>query len=136
MPAAAFAALFAALYASHQVADYWVQTEAQACAKGNPGWMGRLACAAHVTTYTITQAVAVVAVWAVLDLDLTTADVAAGLLVSAATHYVADRRRPLRRLAELVGKDPVWLSEGGGLPLLDQSWHCGWLFVAALVMAA
>jgi hypothetical protein len=54
MTAAVFAACFAALYTAHQVADHWLQTPAQAAGKGGPGWTGRLACARHVATLTLT----------------------------------------------------------------------------------
>lgn len=56
---AVFAAVFVALYAAHQVADHWVQTQHQAETKGLAGWRGRIACAAHVTTYGITGLIAI-----------------------------------------------------------------------------
>ncbi|WP_420124367.1 transcriptional regulator [Nakamurella sp.] len=130
-----FAAAFAALYAAHQVADHWVQTQRQADRKGLPGWAGRIACAAHVASYTLTAAVALTLVAAATGWRPNLLAVAAGLAVSAVSHYVADRRTPLRRLADLLGKDPAWLERGGGLYALDQSWHVGWLFVAALIVA-
>jgi hypothetical protein len=135
---ATFAAVFAALYAAHQVADHWVQSEAQAAFKGRPGWVGRRACAAHVATYTLTAALALTAVaWrAGLHLDL--ANVFAGLGVSAVSHYIADRRTPLAWAARVARKQVFYgLASHGlnGAYLLDQSWHVGWLFVAALVIA-
>ncbi|MEV4767823.1 DUF3307 domain-containing protein [Micromonospora humida] len=133
---AAFAAAFAALYAAHQVADHWVQTQRQADHKGLPGWAGRIACAKHVTTYTLTAVVALALVAAVTGWRPNLLAVAAGLTVSAVSHYIADRRTPLRRLADRLGKDPGWLERGGGLYALDQSWHVGWLFVAVLLVAA
>jgi hypothetical protein len=144
--AATFAALFAALYAAHTVADHWVQTQHQADAKGRPGWPGRLACLAHVTTYSLTALAAVALVAWRLGLDLAPGHLAAGLTVSAVTHYLADRRTPLRRLAELTGSGRFYAlgtprpgrddnpSIGTGAYALDQSWHIGWLLVAALVM--
>lgn len=134
-PAGAFAAVFATLYAAHQVADHWVQTQHQADQKGLPGWAGRIACAAHVATYTLTALVAVVALCVATGLRLAPWAVALGLVVSAISHYVADRRVPLRRLADLLGKDPWWL-ESGGMYALDQAWHVGFLFVAALLAVA
>ncbi|MER7268917.1 hypothetical protein ABT344_11500 [Micromonospora carbonacea] len=83
--AATFAAVFVALYVAHQVADHWVQTQHQADCKGQPGWAGRIACAALGTP------------------------------------------RP--------GHDDN-PSLGTGAYALDQSWHIGWLFVAALFCAA
>ncbi len=139
-------ALFVALYAAHQVGDHWVQTEHQATTKGQPGWTGRWACAAHVTTYTLTAVLALAALAAVCDLTPTWSW-AGGLAVSAVTHYIADRRTPLRRLAGLAGHTEFFTfgaprpgrddnpGLGTGAYAMDQSWHTGWLFVAALVMA-
>jgi hypothetical protein len=132
--AAVIAVAFAALYASHMVADHWVQTQRQADRKSLPGWPGRLACAAHVATYTATALVALLALAWRTGLALSPAHVAAGLAVSAVSHYVADRRAPLRWAADRLGKNPAWLERGGGLYALDQSWHVGWLFVAALII--
>ena len=98
--AAAFAATFAALVVAHQVADHWVQSSHQAGHKGRPGWEGRLACAAHVASYTLCTTLAVLGVWLALDLPLTLPGVLLGQAVSAVTHYWADRRAPLRNLAE------------------------------------
>ena len=136
MPAT-FAAVFAALYAAHMVADHWVQTDSQAKAKGADGWPGRIACAAHVATYTLTAVVFLALLAWRTNLDLNPTLVALGLTVSAISHYIADRRGPLRRLASLT-KLGFYQVKGGGINgayLLDQSWHVGWLFVAALVMA-
>jgi hypothetical protein len=151
LSAATFGAVFAALFVAHQVADHWVQTNRQAAMKGQPGWAGRLACASHVATYTLTALVALQAVVSVLDLRLAAWRVAAGLAVSAVTHYIADRRAPLLRLAEAMqsttGKADFYRlgtprpgrddnpTLGTGAYALDQSWHVGWLFVAALIIA-
>ena len=51
---ATFAAVFAALFVAHQVADHWIQTQHQADTKGHPGHAGRIACIAHVASYTAT----------------------------------------------------------------------------------
>ncbi|MEH1125036.1 transcriptional regulator [Micromonospora sp. CPCC 206061] len=122
-----FGAVFAALYAAHQVADHWVQTQWQADTKGQPGWLGRLACAAHVATYTLTAAI--------------------GMTVSAVSHYIADRRTPLARIAAALGSARFHAfgaprpgrddnpTLGTGAYALDQAWHVGFLFVAALWIA-
>ncbi|MDG4791094.1 DUF3307 domain-containing protein [Micromonospora sp. WMMD1102] len=135
-PVAVFAAVFATLYAAHQFADHWVQTQCQSDHKGSPGWRGRAACAAHVGTYTLTAAAALACLPLFLDLALPVGPTVAGLAVSGLSHYWIDRRRPLRRLADRLGKDPGWLERGGGLYALDQSAHVACLFVAALVVAA
>lgn len=133
---AAFAAVFAALFVAHQVADHWIQTQHQADCKGRPGWPGRIACAAHVATYTLTALVTLAALALSTDLHLAPGRTAAGLAISAVTHYVADRRVPLRRAADALGKNAGWLDHGGGMYALDQSFHYLFLFVAALVIAA
>jgi hypothetical protein len=128
-----FAAVFVALFVAHQLADHWVQTDHQACTKGEPGWSGRIACAHHVFWYTVTAVFALSTTAAVLDLELSPPRVLLGLAVSAVTHYIADRRFPLKWLAERTGKAGYW-DRGGGYQL-DQSYHYGWLWVAALVIA-
>jgi hypothetical protein len=137
--AVVFAVVFAALAAGHGVGDYWIQTNDQAAAKGQPGWPGRRACAAHVATYTLTLAACLALAWWRLALPLSLPQAAAGLMVSAVSHYFADRRRPLQRLAGLIpGKLAFWRSGTGlasGAAHLDQAWHWWWLFAAALVAA-
>lgn len=147
-PTATFAAVFAALYAAHQVADHWIQSQEQADCKGKPGWAGRLACAAHVATYTLTGAVFLVLMFAVTGLRVDALPFALGLTVSAVTHYIADRRTPLRKLAVLFAADRFHTlgtprpgrddnpSLGTGAYALDQSFHVFFLFIAALVIAA
>lgn len=132
-PAAVFAAVFAAYVTGHQAADYWLQTSHQALCKGLPGWPGRRACAAHVAVYTLTLAgFLALAAWQ-LALPVSPARAAAGLALSAVTHYWADRRRPLERLARLIGKGEFW--ESGGAERMDQAFHWAFVFAAALVTA-
>lgn len=144
---ATFAAVFAALYAGHQVADHWVQTQHQADHKGKPGWVGRWNCAKHVATYGATQMAAIGALVLALDLTVAPLPLTAGMALNLATHYIADRRTPLFRIALALGSGKLWAlgtprpdhddnpSLGTGAYALDQSWHVGWLFVAALVMS-
>lgn len=145
-----------ALYAGHHVGDYWVQTDHQARTKGCAGGEGRRACLMHVATYTLTQAgclglaaMATGARWSLQGFLL-------GLLISAVTHYLADRREYgiMFRLARMLpGKAgllklgvPRGLvveagdgighrtrvvkldnpSLGTGGWALDQSWHVFW----------
>lgn len=140
-----FASTFTALFAAHQVADHWLQTQHQACTKGAPGWRGRRACLAHVATYTAAQAVALAAVGRATGDRVRPGRAVAVLAVSALTHYVADRRSPLRRLAEATGHGEFFTlgaprpgrddnpSLGTGAYAMDQSWHIGWIGVAALL---
>jgi hypothetical protein len=135
---AVFAATAVTIYAAHQVGDYWVQTSAQARCKGLPGWPGRRACAAHVATYTVTLAAFLALAWRWLALPLAPGWVAAGLGLSAATHYFADRRATLRRVAGLTGSGAFFRAGDGlatGAALLDQAWHWAWLFASALVIS-
>ncbi|SCL30026.1 Protein of unknown function [Micromonospora pallida] len=145
--AATFAAVFAALWVAHQVGDHWVQTQHQSDRKGMPGWPGRIACAAHVATYTLTALLALAFLTAGTGLRLDPWGVTVGLTVSAVTHYIADRRTPLKRIATALGSARFYalgtprpgrddnLSLGTGAYALDQSWHHAWLFIAALFCA-
>lgn len=134
---AAFIVAFVALYVGHVVADHWVQTERQAADKGLPGAAGRWAAARHVGWLTLVQGILLaIVVWR-LDIHLALPAVVAGLALNAVTHWWADRRSTLKRLAVLVGHGPFYeFGPGlGGAYALDQAWHIGWLFIAALVMA-
>ncbi|ANZ36870.1 hypothetical protein BBK82_13090 [Lentzea guizhouensis] len=145
--AVTFAAVLPGLLVAHNVADHWMQTHHQALTKGQAGTAGRIACLAHVATYTAVTAVVVALLWLVLDLDVSPVGFAAGQLVSAVTHYWADRRFTLARLAALLGKTAFYVlgmpragrddnpTLGTGAYALDQSFHWLWLFVAALVTA-
>jgi hypothetical protein len=147
MHAATFAAVFAALFVAHSVGDHWVQTSAQSAAKGRPGWAGRLAGARHVATLTLTKLVVLLPVAALLGLHLAWPGVVIGLGVDAVSHWWADRRTTLARLAAAIGQSGFYRlgapregrddnpSLGTGAYALDQSWHYLWLLVAALVIA-
>ncbi|MDA8368600.1 MAG: DUF3307 domain-containing protein [Nocardiopsaceae bacterium] len=139
-----FPAVFAALFAAHQVGDHWVQSSCQAAAKGGTGWAARRACAAHVASLTVTKLVFLVPL-ALLGISLHPAALLVALAVDAATHYWADRRTTLAALAARVGKGGFYRlgapregrddnpSLGTGAYALDQSFHIAWLFVAALI---
>lgn len=145
--AVVFAAVFVTLYAAHEVGDHWVQTDAQACRKGRPGWPGRLAAARHVASLTATKLVAVAVAAAVLGLDLAWGWVAVALGVDAVSHWWADRRTTLHALAAWLDRtglvpgkrgfaelgDGAAAPTGTGAYALDQSWHIAWLWVAALI---
>lgn len=142
--AARFAAVYAALTASHEVADHWVQIDAHAGAKGQSGREGTVACAKHVATYTATQALALAVANRKLGLKLSPRRAALALAVSAATHYVADRQgghwrdekpRGIVRLAAVTGHSGWLQRDPGAGYLMDQSWHKGWIAAAALLAA-
>ncbi|GAA2946301.1 MULTISPECIES: hypothetical protein [Streptomyces] len=141
-----FAAAYAALTAAHEVGDYIIQRDADAAVKGHRGPTGAAACLRHVTSYTATQALALYGADRALRLGLDWRRAAAGLALSAVTHYAADRcaghwadtsdQAPLLvRAAHAAGKG-TWLTRDPGAgPLIDQAWHKGWIAVAAAVAA-
>ncbi|WP_371592587.1 hypothetical protein [Streptomyces virginiae] len=144
--AARFAAVYALLTAAHEAGDYWVQQDADAGAKGHAGHAGRAACLRHVASYTATQALALGAAGRYLGLRLDWRRAAAGLAVSAVTHYVADRcaghwredgdeAPALVRFAHRSGKTKWLKRDPGAGPLLDQAWHRAWIAAAAAVTA-
>lgn len=140
----------AALEVGHHVGDYWVQTSDQSARKGLPGREGALACARHVATYTLTQAVCIAMAQVATGRRPNVKRVAAGLAISAITHYAADRRQHgamdwmARKLgregfmtanSEALGHPRDFLGLGTGAWALDQSWHLFLgVFVPALVM--
>jgi hypothetical protein len=143
--AGVFAVVSAAMYAAQAVGDHWVQTEAQAAAKGLPGWAGRWACARHVATLSLVKIGAIALAVAVTGVQPDGNAVAAALVTDAVSHYWADRRVTLRGLARRLGHGQFWMlgapreghddnaTLGTGAYALDQSWHAGWLFISALI---
>lgn len=139
----AFPAVFATLYAAHQVGDHWVQTHRQACVKGELSRRGQIACLWHVASLTLTKFAAIYLLVFVTGLPLNFWTLFAGMTLDAASHYWADRRYTLQNLAERLGKADFYklgLPEaapcGTGAYALDQSWHVGWLFLTSLLIAA
>ncbi|MFG2954319.1 transcriptional regulator [Streptomyces sp. NPDC048291] len=147
MVAATFAAVFVALYVAHSVGDQWVQTHRQSALKALPGWVGRLADTRHVATLTLTKLAVLIPATALLGLHLSVPGTVAGLAVDAVSHWWADRRTTLARLASLIGKGEYYRLGaprpgrddnphiGTGAYALDQSFHHLWLLVAALIIA-
>ncbi|WP_030398614.1 hypothetical protein [Kitasatospora purpeofusca] len=143
--AARFAASYALLRVAADVADHWVQNDHQASTKGQHDHVegqstaaGRRACLAHVTSYVAAQAAALAVGSKLLGLKLSPARVVGALVISAVTHYAADRREPLRKLADATGKGTfVRLADHGmnGAYALDQAWHHGWETLAAAIAA-
>jgi hypothetical protein len=148
-----FAAIAFAFYAAHHAGDYWVQTDYDARTKGLPGWVGRKACLSHVTSYLATQLFCVFILWLVTGVSIRGIGLTVALVVSGITHYIADRREPLRRIVSsdlFPGKVAFWNlgtprkgmvvvnydgdstlecvpvdnpSLGTGAWALDQAWH-------------
>ena len=151
-PAAALAAVYIALFVGHQIGDYWLQTHSQAGLKGESGWPGRLADARHVLVLTGTKTGVLALVWALVHLGLHPWPVAVGLAVDAVSHWWADRKTTLRRLAQLMDRAlPAFGKEqffdlgaprpghddnptmGVGSAHLDQAFHFTFLLFAALI---
>lgn len=135
-------AAFTALLPAHMVGDHWIQTGGQSCKKDIGTNASRASalwhCTKHVATYTITACTVLIAVLAWLGIEADPRWVAAGQLISAITHFVADLRTPLRWLARVTGSEEFFdLADHGlnGRYLLDQSWHVLWVLVAAMVSA-
>lgn len=110
--AAAFAASFAALYAAHELADHWVQTNDQAIRKGQRVPEGQRACAGHVATLTTTKALAL-----------------------AVTSRALGLRLSPRRVALALAGDAKAAPCGTGAYALDQAAHVAMLWAAALIIA-
>jgi hypothetical protein len=132
--ASTFAAVGFTLVVTHAVADHWVQTHHQAMKKGARLRTGPMHCAAHVASYTAMTAITVLVVWISFNLTITPVGFITGQLVSALTHYWADRRYTLEALAGAVGKEDYYNAPGGAYQL-DQSWHMGWLGIATYLTA-
>ncbi|WP_026415432.1 hypothetical protein [Actinomadura oligospora] len=117
--AVSFACVFIALYAAHELGDYWLQTHGQACGKGALGWAGRLACARHVATLTATKTVFVVLA-ALARLLGRTVVPGKGEFVTVGAPRPGHNDNP---------------SLGTGAAVLDQSFHKVCLFGAALLIS-
>ncbi|MEU4801217.1 transcriptional regulator [Actinosynnema sp. NPDC023587] len=145
--AVTFAVTLPVLLVAHTVADHWVQTSHQSAAKGGRSWAGRWACVRHVASYTLVTAVAVASVWWLFSLPISPAGFVAGQVLSAVTHYWADRRFTLARLAKAAGKGEFYRfgapregrddnpGIGTGAYALDQSFHWLMLTGAGLLTA-
>lgn len=125
------------LFVAHRVGDYWVQTDDQASKKGKPGNVGRLADLRHVASLTATKIVMLVLLIP-LGLHLTVVGTTVGLGIDAVSHYWADRRTTLARLAKIIpGKVNFYnLADHGinGAHELDQSFHIAFLWVTAIII--
>jgi hypothetical protein len=138
MTLARMGGVYAALHAGHAVGDIWVQRDSQAVHKGDAGWAGRRACASHVVSVAATQAAFLAAACAVTGDRVPVRRALLGLAVNAASHYVTDRRRPLRWLAHATGNQRLHDLGAGpfgsGAYQLDQAWHIGWCAATAAII--
>jgi hypothetical protein len=132
---AALGAVYAVRSVAHDVGDHWVQTHHQALTKGKAGRVGAWACIKHVATYEATALAFFAFAALFVDFGVDPLAFTAGTLVSGVSHYVADRREPLRRIADACISGELYRLEAGlsGAYQLDQSWHRAWTFAAAVV---
>ncbi|WP_412517452.1 hypothetical protein [Actinomadura madurae] len=101
-----------------------------------------------MATITATKLIALAVTSTVIGLALSPITVTLALALDAASHYWADRRSTLARLADRIGKGDYYRlgaprpghddnpSTGTGAYHLDQSWHIAWLWITALIIAA
>lgn len=129
-----FAVAFIALYAGHMIGDHVAQTDHQAHHKAGKGRAAAAAMAGHIGSYTAVQAVALLLVAGV---GLTPVALGAGLVVSAATHTLIDRRWIAQWVLHNTGSPGFASLTSGGMNgpyLTDQALHIGCLFLAAVTV--
>ena len=106
--AVAFTTVMLGLLVAHEVADHWVQTHYEANRKGEQSPEGRTACLSHVLSYTFTTVLFAGGIVLLFNLHITLLGFIAGQIISAVTHYVADRRYPIewivQKLERTAGK--------------------------------
>lgn len=107
---AVFAAVQATFSDVHPFCDQVVQNSEDARKKGNPGWEGRKHCARHVGSYSVGQFAAALGVTRALGYRVPLSGLLAGTAINAVTHYVIDRREPLKRFLR-----SKWVAKGGYL---------------------
>ncbi|WP_067491713.1 DUF3307 domain-containing protein [Actinomadura hibisca] len=142
MAAITFAVTLSVLWIAHHVADHWIQTDCQAITKGRPARdeagtrdrSGQLADLRHVLSLTAVLAAALLAVAWRVDIAYDPARFVVALLVNGASHYWADRRVYLLRLARAIGKGGWLDNDPTAAYTLDQSWHLLWLLITALII--
>lgn len=141
------ASVFIALFVGHTVGDHWVQTGHQAAHKHLPGKEGHLSCLRHVAGLTATKIILLLPL--LNQTDVNPLFLCAGLMIDALSHYWADRRTTLERLAKWLGKgdfyrlgtdtthrqSPDGSHIGTGWYALDQSFHYFFLFVSATMIS-
>ena len=153
-----FAVLAAVVRAAANAGDHLVQIDDHAngpsgaepgtAGKAAPGPAGWAACTAHVASYTATIAAAALVADAALGLRIRPGRFAAGLAIVAGTHWVIDRRAPLRWIAERTGHDRfVNLGVprpghddnptlGTGMYAMDQAVHDVFNLLGAAIMSS
>jgi hypothetical protein len=129
---------FVALFVGHWIGDHWAQTDHQATTKGAHSHAGRRACAAHVATLTLCQALALAVVALYAGADFALLNLVIGLAVNALSHFWCDRRTTLEGLAYALhrtGKHRYYAFEQGRMAL-DQAFHMGFVLLSAVIIGA
>ena len=137
--AARYAALLALMRAGSTVGDHITQSSRDAVVKAATdaapvkyhgrtfgARAGRAACLRHSVSYTATQAAVISAGAHALGLRLPTGRVLAALAISGGSHYLFDRREPLRRVADALGRREFYRLNTAGMNgsyLMDQATH-------------
>jgi hypothetical protein len=129
-------AAFAALFAGHWIGDHWAQTDHQATTKGAHSHAGRRACAAHVATLTLCQALALAVVALYGGAAFAPLNLVLGLAVNAASHFWCDRRTTLEGLAYALHRTGKHEYYRVGAPQLDQAFHMLFILIAAVIIGA
>jgi hypothetical protein len=131
---------------ANKAATNLLQRDTDAAAKGKHGPEGAAACARHVLAYTAGQAAALWAGNRLLGLGVRPGRAAAGIALSAFTHYAVDRcaghwaedgpdAPVLVRVAHATGKGKWLTRDPGAAALLDQAVHKTCIGLVAAVIA-
>ena len=133
-----FVVALAVMYAAHNVADHvFGQTDKVAANKSKPGRVGWLAILQHVASYHIVMLVMLWITFIAVDVSVSLPGLIAGLLFSAVTHAILDRRWPVKWILERTGS-PAFAQLTQplcGMYLADQALHCFCLWISALLIA-
>jgi hypothetical protein len=122
----------------HRLADYvtgqWDYVAEHKALPGSKGWTSILI---HVIAYHITLVIGLAMTLQLLDLPVTVLGFTLGILFSAVTHAILDRRWPVRWLLEHTGKKNFAKMQTPvcGIIEADQSLHYFCLWISALLMA-
>ena len=122
------AIVYLALLASHLLGDWVVQTDWQATNKTR-SWA---ALVAHVASYHLLMGLLLLI--PILRDGWPAWKALAAMTVSAITHAVIDRRRPVRALMRVAGS-PGFASVEWGVIAVDQALHLFLLAMLALLLA-
>ncbi|WP_432991409.1 DUF3307 domain-containing protein [Dactylosporangium sp. CA-233914] len=133
-----FAVALAALFVGHSLGDHIAQTDHQAATKAGPGAPAWRALAGHLLTYHLTLGAVLLVTALALRLPMSPWGVTAGLLFSAVTHAVLDRRWPVRAVLRAT-RSPQFAEAQTpicGMYVADQALHHLALLGTALLIAA